>query len=213
MTVQDAGGGQWRPWVRFVLRHTRWLRPALMWAGHYSLWLTIPWIAVAFADDAAGRPGWLAHLALAAWGILWFTLTIDSGYHYARLCERCAAATPLDPQAAVDRWRRVLRLDHRRRFVTAIILAAFIWALGVGYMLISGVHSVGLPAHHHNWAYLLQDVPIVLLIACYFVVNRIHRALYPWCPWCRWDGGGDHEGAPDPGPEDHGVPLPRAARS
>jgi hypothetical protein len=198
----SAGGddSQYRPWFRFVRRHVRWYPPALMRFGHYALWLVIPFMAVVIANDAAGRPGWLTWAAGGA-QFGWFgALFTNVSYHAARLCERCGRATPLDPQAAVEQWKPALRLEHRQGFVLVILAANLAWTLAAGSLLVNGTHALGLPAHHVIWAYLLQDVPAVLIISGFFLVERVHRDLYPWCPWCKWGKGGPPELVPDPDP-------------
>ena len=80
----------------------------LMWAGHHSIRFMIPAIVLIIAFTVAGHPGGdngvLSWVVTVLW-LAWFaTLMVDQGYHDARLCERCIAATPLDPQKAVNRW-------------------------------------------------------------------------------------------------------------
>jgi hypothetical protein len=210
MTTATAGegdGSQYRPWFRFLWRHTRWVPSALMWIGHYSLWLFIPYLVLSIATDAAGRPDWLSWIALPALIAFWGSVIIDNGYHSAKLCERCMGGTPLDPQAAVEKWRPALRADHRNGMILAILLANIAWTFGAGSLLVNG--GLGLPKHHDVWAYLLQDIPSLIIITSYWIIVRVHRDLYPWCPWCHWGDGGKHEAVPDPDPEDHGVkPVP-----
>lgn len=201
MTTQAVPGGdgrQWRPWARRALR-------LAMLAGHYSLWLLLPWAGLAVARDITGRPSWMTWIETAAQVILFAALVTDRGYHHARLCERCAGATPLDPQAAVERWKPALRRDHQDWFMFRVLSAGIAWSIGTGYALVSGVPAAGLAAHRVLWAYLLQDLPVMAVVAGYYIVSRVHRNLYPWCPWCHWDHGGEHEAVPDPDPEDHGV--------
>ena len=117
-------------------------------------------------------------------------------------------ATPLDPQAAVERWKPALKADHRNKLILLILLANFVWVFGVGNVLVDGAHWAGIPKHHDVWAYFLQDLSTLIIIPAYWLIQRVHRDLYPWCPWCHWDDGGDEEKVPDPDPEDHGVKPP-----
>jgi hypothetical protein len=215
MTTAAEDGGdrrdirQYRPWYAWVLRHTRWVQPALMWVGHFSLWLFIPYVVLSLTTDLAGRPTWLGWVALPALVLFWGSVLIDNSYHAAKLCERCMGGTPLDPEASVDKWRPALRLDHRNGLMLLILLANLIWTFGVGNLLVDGAHWAGLPRHHDTWAYLLQDLPSLVIISSYWIIQRVHRDLYPWCPWCHWGDGGDEETVPDPDPEGNGVkPAP-----
>jgi len=131
MTISSAGGddSQYRPWFRFVRRHTRWCPPALMRLGHHALWLTVPFMALVLAADLSGRPGWLTWVTAGA-QLAWFgAILTDAGYHAARLCERCMGATPLDPQAAVERWKPALRLEHRSGVLIAVLAVNLTWTL------------------------------------------------------------------------------------
>jgi hypothetical protein len=181
-----------------------------MLAGHYALWLAIPFTALIIAADATGRPGWLTWTEAGAQAAFIAALIISFTYHDAKLCERCMAATPLDPQAAVNRWRPALRLDHTRWLLLIVLIANLAWGQLTAYLFINGVHALGLPRHHAPWAYFTQDIPMVIIIVGYWTILRVHRNLYPWCPWCKWGrGGGPQEAVPDPDPEDHGVkPVP-----
>lgn len=86
----------------------------LMLVGHYSWAFLVILVALTMAAVATNRDiRWLNLVTSVAWGTWWVTLLLaDKRYHAPRLCERCIAATPLDPQASVDRWLRFLRLEH-----------------------------------------------------------------------------------------------------
>jgi len=211
--AEDGGGdrrdySEYRAWYAWVLRHTRWIPPVLMWIGHYALWVMPVYIVAAIAADATGRPYWSAWVGGAAIIAFWGAIIIDNSYHSAKLCERCMGATPLDPQAAVERWKPALKADHRNKLILLILLANFVWVFGVGNVLVDGAHWAGIPKHHDVWAYFLQDLSTLIIIPAYWLIQRVHRDLYPWCPWCHWDDGGDEEKVPDPDPEDHGVKPP-----
>lgn len=200
MTTASDDYSRHRPWLAWVLRHTRWTRPGLMWTGHYILALLAAYAAVVLATDLAGRPDALVWTETGLW--IWALLLIITSvtYHQARLCRRCAGGTPLDPEAAVEKWRPALRLDHRNLLVLAVLLANICWQVLTGNLIVSGVHALGLPRHHDVWAYLLQDIPGLIIVGGYFAVDHIHRKLYPWCPWCHWRDGGEEETVPEPDP-------------
>jgi hypothetical protein len=196
--AEDGGDRRRGAWVR---RRAEWVPGALMWTGHYALWMTIPYIVLTVISDTTGQPDWELWAAVPAIMLFYGSVLIDSQYHHARLCDRCFAAAPLDPQAAVDRWRPVLRTYHRRGVVLVFLAAAFGWSI-LSALLVTG-------AYHTAWAYLLHDLPVIVIVTSYWAMSRKHRDLYPWCPWCHWRDGGDEEKAPDPDPEDHGVkPVP-----
>lgn len=167
----------------------------VLWLGHHSLPFLWVYVAVTVVADA-WHPGYIS----AAWGaatVIWFASFLAAARHDARLCGRCMAATPLDPQAAVQRWRPVLRAYHRRRF-PVIVMAVFLVTLPAGLLLMQ---------HKHGYAYAgyaLNGIAY-LAIGLMYTVERRHRLLYPWCPWCHWNDGGDFEASPD-------VPDPAVSR-
>lgn len=162
----------------------------LMWLGHYSVYLMLVALAAALFAEATGTrilPDLVSDLAWIAWMVSVFA---DWYYHESRLCERCIAATPLDTQAAVDRWRPVLWWNHQPgwRFTTlGASVAVSLWIAG--------------QAHLAWWAWVLV-VAGLSSYGFFFLSSLLHRRLYPWCPYCRWDDGGDEEVPPDvPAPE------------
>lgn len=167
-----------------------------MWAGHYSIWLLAPAVAAFFAgylSSGNGRHATAVSYATSAVWVAWILSSVlDQGYHDARLCERCIAATPLDPQAAVTRWRPALRWRHSK-----FMLLAMLWAIVIFFTntIQDGVSW---------WRFLLTAAAIGALCSSTFS-EWVHRRLYPWCPFCHWGDGGDPEASPEPDPEDHGV--------
>lgn len=107
--------------------------------------------------------------------------------HSRSLCERCAAKTPLDPQAAVQRRARWLRLFHLINSVPALTALVVLY---VGGILV-------LPA---DFSAYLAEAPLYLFWAVAAAANLIHRPLEPWCPRCNWGDGGDEEDVPAPPP-------------
>jgi hypothetical protein len=156
-----------------------------MLVGHYSWVLLVTLVALTAAADATNRGvGWLDLVTVIAWGTWWVSLLlVDKRYHAPRLCERCIAATPLDPQASVDRWLRFLRMEHetgRWFLVMAAVFGLDVW-----------VDS------WHHWLGDVTDFMLMAVLATVYAAEYIHRRLYPWCPFCHWGDGGDHEAAPD----------------
>lgn len=134
-------------------------------------------------------PGWITALVvLAAGGSIWVVIQ-----HTRELCDKCLGDMPLDPDKAVKRNMRLLRLIHHMK-KPAIVL-------GVIFIV-----SIALPKHWWE-AHVLSDLLFVAITYWLFAVMR-HNRLEPWCPWCRDDGDGDtFEEVPDP-TDDHSKPIP-----
>lgn len=166
-----------------------------MWLGHYSTALLLAATAASVADAAMGQPDGLVNWILSAvWVAAIAAFMTDMGRHREHLCERCIAATPLDPQAAVTRWRQVLRLQHERRPMLALFGVILAWDFASGSLF----------RHPPGWVLAVNALVAVIIGASYAITWK-HRQLYPWCPFCRWDEGGAHEVSPD-------VPAPAASR-
>lgn len=182
-----------------------------MWAGHYEPAFMAASLAAFTAGDLT-RHRYPALTVFADLTVLaWLAATIAGmRWHEPGLCERCAAATPLDPQAAVTRWKPALRLAHSRWFRAAAVATVLAWDLaGSVTMSVNGRHVFGMPGG--PWYYaavLLLGIPAYALLASVVLTGRKHRQLYPWCPYCNWDDGGEEETIPEPDPEDDGVPSP-----
>lgn len=165
----------------------------LMWLGHYGIWVIIPLVALTLVNDAFRQAiGALDWIAGGAWVLFIAAAVIDHGYHEERLCERCVAATPLDPQAAVQRWMTALRLHHSR------------WRLWGMAVLLGVILAVTLVFGKATWTYWL-DALFALYVVLFTAADWEHRRLYPWCPFCHWDDGGAKEPSPD-------VPAPAVSR-
>jgi hypothetical protein len=164
-----------------------------MWLGHYRLWLLWTAIGFAVANDATGnRNDWVSWAGAVTWAGWIIALLAAYGPHRERLCERCAAGTPLDPQAAVTRWKAVLRLQHRAAPMIAMSAASLL-----------GVFAIAV-FPRSPWA-LGLDAAAVVALGIPTVAGWKHRQLYPWCPFCHWGGGGPQEVSPE-------VPDPAASR-
>ena len=180
MNITDPGGRRYNP--------------ALMWLGHHSIKLMAAALLIVTAYYLTGLyngPDPVGWAMAGVWLFWYFTMILDERYHTARLCERCVAATPLDPQAAVSRWRPALRVKHARKAEAAGLILVVVWSFG-GPLVVSS----------HSWPYRAGGVLVALILAGVAGTGWVHRKLYPWCPWCNWGGGGEHEEAPDPDPAD-----------
>lgn len=159
---------------------------ALMLIGHYAVYFLLAYAVIAVTTNVMGEPDYMTW-PVTVFAVLWLgSFAVDFNYHESRLCERCIAATPLDPQAAVSRWKLLLRARHRRVFHVGV-LGAILVCLVLRFTVASGAHWYG---------YVLDTIVLVPVIAM-TVADLVHRRLYPWCPWCHWDDGGDKEPSPD----------------
>jgi hypothetical protein len=186
MTTATGGNRPRREWLN---------RPAMA-LGHYQEHVQVAALPLLIANVLAGRPAvltWISLAVLSAWLIAFLA---DLGQHQRQLCERCISAAPtLNPQGAVERWRRVLWCFHQKRASQLLLLASICWIFYSSRI-----------SHEHEWA-LGLDALVLVLIGCSYFTGIIHKRLYPWCPWCHWGGhGGDEETSPV-APEDHGVLL------
>ena len=158
---------------------------ALMWVGHYAIYGVLLYAPVTIAATVTGTHiQWLNIATVAALAVLMASVLIQWRYHDQRLCERCIADSPLDPQAAVEKWEPALREHHR-----ALTSMAAVLLVVAGY--------VSTVTHAPKWLPVFFNVLLILVIVVWFVDWHVHRRLYPWCPWCHWDEGGDEEKTPD----------------
>lgn len=171
MTTAESSGSD-RQWIWDLIAH---LQPLIWWFSAGSA------VVTAIVPDLVGS--W------AAWTIsLSLLLAIVAGIKHQRsLCARCAAATPLNTEAAVEKDGRWLRMfhwlyEHSR-------LAS--WGL-VGLIAAEVVVSGGLGQ--------AVGALVNVLLGLQVFLGLKHRVLAPWCPWCHWGGGGDDEVAPEPAP-------------
>lgn len=162
--------------------------PWMMTMGHYMPWAYSASMTAQVAWDAAGEPpGWPSYVASAVGYAAIVTLVANVMQHMNYLCERCAAATPLDPEKAVRRRRLLLRTTH---------LEWFFWIfLSVIAAQVAGDKFIPAGSWRYAWD-ALACVAVVFLMASTWAHNR----LQPWCPWCRWGRGGKHEMVPSPDP-------------
>lgn len=167
-------------------RPERRINRRLMWMGHYSIYVLLVTLVLDIAAAATGQNwGPVGDLAGVAGGV-WIVAFLSSFYHDAKLCERCVAASPLDPQAAVDRWILMLRWEHLQLWKTISLLGSGTWLAFLGRY-----------NHVPPWWYWIPGTVLVPLFISVFVSSRQHRRLYPWCPFCHWGDGGDEEAVPD----------------
>jgi hypothetical protein len=113
-------------------------------------------------------------------------------HHERRLCERCAAATPVDGEAAVQRRRPWLRFQHwhSRHRIFGVIL----WAAGLVIPLMT----------HFEFEAALTYLPLYLYWSAETMANLRHRPVMPWCPQCKGWGWGEDIYAPITGPTGQG---------
>lgn len=158
-----------------------------MWLGHHNNMLWLGFAALNVAQDALGSPdgGPVTWLGNAYTAVFLYSLWAEFRVHNHRLCERCVASSPLDPQAAVGRWRPALRLVHAR-WVMGVVIAVLLARIVLGHVF-----------RPVPWWLLATDAAVMASFGCFAVAYWAHRRLYPWCPWCHWGGGGDHEMSPD----------------
>lgn len=116
-------------------------------------------------------------------------LIITESRHDRRLCERCIADWPLNPEESVRRARRRLRAFHwlverlPRRHQYALMAAIAVPYMAAGIWL-------------SDFGFAVFSAGLYSLIGMGAVVNRAHWKLQPWCPQCR--GGGGDTFSPDP---------------
>lgn len=167
----------------------------LIWTGHRAVFFA--WAGIVLY--AAGALSWKTPAEGPAVTVSVFVIiaaAATSWYHGRRLCERCIAETPLDPQAEVEKRMRVLRAHHSRRMRVIentgfgiVFLCQFISYFSRGWAL---------------WALILISAVLFSQGITLYIWDR-HGRLRPWCPWCHWGDGGNEEVSPD-------VPDPAVSR-
>ena len=93
-----------------------------------------------------------------------------SFYHDAKLCERCVAASPLDPQAEVDRWILMLRWEHLPLAQTISVLGYGAWVFFLFFF------------HHVPGWYWIPGAVLVPLFVSVLFASRQHRQAVPVVP-------------------------------
>jgi hypothetical protein len=162
-----------------------------MWLGHYEVAFLLAAVGISIAGDALSTPDPLGWTGTAAWTAWLVTLAADIRFHRWQLCERCISHAPaLNPQAAVDRWKRALWFSHQRLLQVVLMLVV------LGFIFLSGF---GFGHHEQPWQYAIDALALTLL-AGVTVARYEHGRLQPWCPWCHWGKGGEEEVSP-PVPE------------
>jgi hypothetical protein len=160
-----------------------------MMLGHYSRLVMMAAIVVTGVTVFTGGAALLS-VALACWAAYAVTARYERVAHAGMLCGRCVAATPLDPQAAITRWRPALSWFHSRWYQVDYLIFLGWWVIA------------DLLAGHLDWLSLAGDGAAYLVLTWGVLASHQHRRLHPWCPDCGWGDGGDTEGAgaPDPAP-------------
>lgn len=159
-------------------------RGVVLWLGHFQVYF----LAVSFCLTSVSlffpAAAWLSDLSLAA-VIAWIAAYIaDDFVHRRRLCERCIAGSPDDPQAAVRRWKPLLCIWHHHG------LRFLLFAVLVGCLYGSSVLRFPHPA------VIAFNLCLLGWICCGYLSSSQHLRLGPWCPWCRWGEGGAEEMSP-----------------
>lgn len=161
--------------------------------AHYPLQVCVAVIALDFGWHTVESPSALrVVLYFATFLLYFFWIYAMAAHHKQGLCERCAKDTPLDPEKAVAKRIRWLRLTHR--FADTrwrwLPLGVAIGSLAVGFIQI-GSFSFSHITSPIFWVAMLGPA----------ILAHVHNPLQPWCPFCRWDDGGDSEPSPEPTPD------------
>jgi hypothetical protein len=157
-----------------------------MFLGHYVLVCTLAYCADIIFEDIAGWPSfWLVHvISDAAFCLFLVAFWSEIRTHSRKLCERCARSTPLDPQAAVARWRPALRWLHRYRAQKIFVVLL---------LAVMTTNALWQEDGYRDYA----DMTVVFIFLVYVTMQHKHKRLQPWCPWCNWGKGGDKEVSPE----------------
>ena len=107
---------------------------------------------------------WAAAAPWLAWAAAFLA---DAGRHQERPCERCIAASPLDPEAAVSRWEAALLLHHRKAAKVTALSAALAWDVASAVV------------RHPPWWANALDVPALAVVGAGYVVAWQHRWMHP----------------------------------
>lgn len=172
MSTSTAGNDRWR-------RTSTWL-------AHRAPWVLFTVLGAVIAHDLFDSSSSLVFMAELVMVLLGWVTIVISGRHEMKLCERCAAAIPLDPTAAAIRYRWALWLHHRRGrfFLATLTVCMVLWFLSISRVL-SDIAAYG---------------PLMVI----YRAGLRHRPLVRGCPECRgWrgDGGaGPPAVTPDPLP-------------
>lgn len=124
--------------------------------------------------------------------IAFFLAIFLNNKHFGEMCERCLGKMPLNPDAAVKRWKWALRSVHKIINFGAKKLIAFA-------VIFCGIYQIAwytLP-HYSITNNVLYSVAGVT-VGAFSVMASKHQQLQPWCPWCRGNGGHAHSEQPNP---------------
>lgn len=153
--------------------------------GAASPWRVTSWNPLDNLHHSAGLFSWASLASLGYVAALWAAIYV-SMLHTSRPCLVCAARLPLDPQAATERARPLLRLHHRSEpwlgYRPMLAYMAGVFLLPPGWPL-------------NIWMIVAMSALLGVLVAA-----TRHEKLQPWCPWCRRDDGGEDERMPEPDP-------------
>ncbi len=159
-------------------------RRAWLTLGHFSNHISAvasltaaAYVLVSTATDTARDV--LIGLALAVYAVCFVSVAAERT-HRRSLCPREISEAPvLDPQAAVDRHARTLRVWHSWWHVVPSVV-------GLVYISI----YVSAPNTVRTWVFAVGFGATAIMSAYLTYVEVTHRRLYPWCPHCRHGGRG-----------------------
>lgn len=153
--------------------------------GVASPWRVTSWNPLANFHHQAALLSWESLGSLGYLAVMWAVMYVAM-MHTSRPCIVCAAKLPLDPQAAAERARPLLRFHHQSEP----------W-LGYRSLLIYVTGVALLPA---GWPANIWLISAMLGLLGVLTAATRHEKLQPWCPWCDHGDGGDEVLEPEPGP-------------
>lgn len=164
------------------------------WFGHNG-WKSAIAICATGAIPTNILPAWFTAVGTSLLVMAWFAMND----HERKLCDRCIAQWPLDPQAEVVKHDRALRgvhflYNHRPRWGGRYGLSILFAVL---FLAIYAPVSVFGP----EWARWLVDAALNLVFIPWLLwVTYQHKRLDGWCPYCRHRGPGQMTADPVPQP-------------
>lgn len=155
-----------------------------MWLGHYQAYFLAFFLLMSAVSGIWPVLTW-PHRVFG--GVLLLAVIANMVLHGNRLCELCISRAPAcNPQAAVDRWRYVLRFCHRPVIYFGLLLPVVVFVV-IGVMVRTAV-----------WLDRAGAIWLMFVLGGSQIAWHQHQRLKPWCPWCRHDGGDEDAAAPVP---------------
>lgn len=154
--------------------------------GHYAPWILAGVVGVLIVTTvlpaASAVLPWPLSLALLPLALF---VGVSIIVHNRQLCERCAAALPLDASATAGRYGLRFRVAHL--FQGRLFAFCYLAVVAASFVFYSD--PVG------RFGTALVESSLVYLLFVYVT----HQRLQPWCPYCR-SGGDDHTVPTTPDP-------------